>query len=53
MNSLQKSKKLKMAVVTHAGVSKGKITEKKSLNGLHPSIIAASSISLGIDSTNA
>ncbi len=42
-----------MAVVTHAGVSKGKITVKKSLKGLHPSIIAASSISFGIDSMNA
>ena len=53
INSLQKSKKLRMAVVTQAGVSKGKITLKKSVKGSHPSIIAASSISFGIDSTNA
>ena len=53
INSLQKSKKLRIAVVTQAGVSKGKITVKKSVNGLHPSIIAASSISFGIDSINA
>src|ERR1041384_103824 len=53
INSLQKSKKLRIAVVTHAGVSNGKITLKKSVIGPHPSITAASSISLGIDSTNA
>ena len=53
INSLQKSKKLKMAVVTQAGVSKGKIIVEKSVRGLHPSIIAASSISFGIDSINA
>jgi hypothetical protein len=53
INSLQKSKKLRMPVVTQAGVSKGKIILEKSVTGLHPSIIAASSISLGIDSTNA
>jgi hypothetical protein len=53
INSLQKSKKLRIAVVTQAGVSNGKITLKKSVNRLHPSIIADSSSSLGIVSTNA
>jgi hypothetical protein len=53
INSLQKSRKLRMAVVTQAGVSKGKIITKKSLKGSQPSIIAASSISFGIDSINA
>jgi hypothetical protein len=41
INSLQKSRKLRIAVVTQAGVSNGRIILKKSLCGLHPSRMAA------------